>query len=141
MSDEKINSITNYSITPELRHYGSKTRVKFNGSCLKQDKLTYTHGKIVNIYIVYAISKNFHISSYSTLENCLFRPVRLTKNNDIDKSKCSEYGIGFYRKGEFLVSNGSGRNCIMFGVDMSFSVHVDNKKNILKFLVKVLQKN
>ena len=31
----------------------SKIRVKFNGSCLKQDKVTYTHGKLVNIYIVY----------------------------------------------------------------------------------------
>ena len=48
MSDEKINSITasNYSITPELSCYGSKIRVKFNGSCLKQGNLTYTHEKI-----------------------------------------------------------------------------------------------
>ena len=37
LSDERINSITlsNYSITPELSFYGTKTRVKFNGSCLK----------------------------------------------------------------------------------------------------------
>ena len=36
LSDEKINSIiaSNYSITPALSYYGSKTRVKFNGSCL-----------------------------------------------------------------------------------------------------------
>ena len=54
-SEERVNSITasNYSITPELSYYGSKIRVKFNGSPLKQDKLTYTYGKIVNIYIVY----------------------------------------------------------------------------------------
>ena len=41
LSDEMINSITtsNYSITPELSYYGSKIRVKFNGSSLKQDKL------------------------------------------------------------------------------------------------------
>ena len=25
--------------------------VKFNGSCLKQDKVTFNHGKIVNMYI------------------------------------------------------------------------------------------
>ena len=44
LSDERINSITtsNYSITPELSHYGTKTRVKFNRSCLKQDKATIT---------------------------------------------------------------------------------------------------
>ena len=36
LSDERINSITtyNYSITQELSHYGTKARVKFNGSCL-----------------------------------------------------------------------------------------------------------
>ena len=38
-----INSITasNYSITPELSYYDSKTTVKLSGSCLKQDKATY----------------------------------------------------------------------------------------------------
>ena len=59
LSDGCINSITasNYSITPELSYYRSKIRVKFNGSCLKQVKITYTHGKIVNTYTVYEISK------------------------------------------------------------------------------------
>ena len=34
LSDEMINSITtsSYSITPELSHYGTKIRVKFNES-------------------------------------------------------------------------------------------------------------
>ena len=66
LSGERISSITpsNCSITPELSHYGTKTRVKFNRSCLKQDKSTYSHGTIVNIYIVYKLSKNYNISSY-----------------------------------------------------------------------------
>ena len=74
LSDERINSITasNYSITPRLSCYGSKIRVEFNGSCLKQDKATYSLGTIANIYIVCGISKNYNISSYPTLENCLF---------------------------------------------------------------------
>ena len=57
--DERINSITasNYSITSKLSYYGSKIRVKFNGSCLKQDKATYSHEAIANIYSVYEISK------------------------------------------------------------------------------------
>ena len=41
------------SLTPELSYYGTKTRVKFTGSCLKQPKISYTHEKVVNIYIVY----------------------------------------------------------------------------------------
>ena len=71
MSDERINSnaASNYSITPELSYYCTKARVKFSGSCLKQDKTTYNHGTIVNIYIVYEISKNYNISSYPALES------------------------------------------------------------------------
>ena len=73
LSDERINSNTasNHSITPELSYYGIKTRVEFNGSFLQQDKVTYNHGTIVNIYIVCEISKNYNTSSYPTLENCL----------------------------------------------------------------------
>ena len=46
----------------------------------KQDKITNALGKEVNIYIVYEISKNVNISSYPTLENCLFGTITLTKN-------------------------------------------------------------
>ena len=40
-SDEIINSNTasNHSITPKLSNYGNKTKVEFNGSCLKQDNI------------------------------------------------------------------------------------------------------
>ena len=77
MFDERINSITtsNYIITPSLEYLGAKIRVKFNGSCLKQDKIAYNHGKIVNIHIVYEIYKNYNNSSYPTLENCLYGAV------------------------------------------------------------------
>ena len=37
------------SLTPALSYYGTKTRVKFNGSCLQQPKLSCTHGTIENI--------------------------------------------------------------------------------------------
>ena len=47
--------------------------------CFKQDKITYTHGNVVNIYIVYEINKNDSTSSDPALENCLFGPVSLTK--------------------------------------------------------------
>ena len=86
--------------------------------------------KIVNIYIVYEINKNFPICSYSALENCFFGAVSLTKNNDIDMYKYFGYGIGFDRKGKLSFGNGFGRNCIISGVDMSSSVHIDNKKKI-----------
>ena len=61
LPDERIDSIktANHSITPFLDYYGTKTRVEFNGSCLKQDKITFDHGKIVSIYIVYEVNEQF----------------------------------------------------------------------------------
>ena len=134
LSDERINSSTasNHSITPELSYYGTKTRVKFIGSCLKQGKATYNHGTIVNIYIAYEISKNYNISNYPTLENCLFGAVSLIKHVDIDQYKYSGYDIEFDRKREFSFDNVFGRNCIIFKAHMSSSIHANNKaKNIL----------
>ena len=53
----------------------------------------------------------------------------MTKNDDIDKYGYSGYGIGFDRKSSFsFPSGGFGQNVIIFGVDMSSSAHVDNKK-------------
>ena len=52
---------------------------------MKQDKFTFNHGKVVNIYIVYEVNKSINISDYLALENCLFGAVSLTKNTDIDK--------------------------------------------------------
>ena len=94
-----------------------------------QDKITFTHRNIVNIYIVYEINLwDRGYDDYPVLENYLFGPVKLTKNPDIDKYKYSGYGIGFDRRGTFSVSGGSGRNVIIIDVDMSSSVHVNNKR-------------
>ena len=133
LSDENIAPhATNeyYSLNPNSTYFGAKTRAEFKGSCLKQDKIMHTLWTIVNIYIGCEISKNFPISSYPTLENRLFGAVSLTKNVDIDKYKYSGYGIGFDRKGKFSVGIGFGRNCIIFGEDMSSSVHVIRWYNI-----------
>ena len=123
-------SAANNFLTPSLNYLGTKIRVKFSGSCLNQNKVTYTHGKIVNIYTVYEINKKDNtVISDPTLENCLSGAVTLTKNADIDKYKYSGYGIGFNRKGSFSFQSGEyGQNVIIFGVDMSFSTRIDNKK-------------
>ena len=79
-----------------LNYLGTKIRVRYSGSWLKENKIIYNHGKIVHIYIVSEINKNYNTtSSDPTLENCLFRRVSLTKNCDIDQYNYSRYGIGF----------------------------------------------
>ena len=50
-------------------------------------------------------------------------------NADIDKFKYSAYGTGFDKKGFFSYrSGGTSRNVIIFGVIMSSSAKIDNKK-------------
>ena len=104
---------------------------------MKQGKITFNHGKIVTIYIVYEISKQINISDYPTLGNVLFGAVSLTKNADINKYKYFRYGIGFYRHGSFSFPGiGLGRNVISFGVDMSSSTKSDNRKKYILVLGK-----
>ena len=72
----------------------------------------------------------------------MFGAVKLTNNADIDKYLYSGYGIGFDRKGSFSFPGGGfGLNVIIFGVDMSSSVHVDNKKKDILIIGKVQHKD
>ena len=97
---------------------------------MKQDKITYTHGKLVNIYIIYEMNKKDNpITNDPTLEICLFGTVTLTKNVNVDRYRYSGYGIGFDRKGSFSFSGGGyGQNVLILGVEISFSSHIDKKK-------------
>ena len=53
----------------------------------------------------------------------------MTKNADIEKYKYSGYGIGFDRRSSFsFPSGGFGQNVLIFGADMSTTIHIDNKK-------------
>ena len=132
LPDERINSIKTpgYGITLKLNYCGTKTRVEFNGSCLKQDKITSTNRKIVKIYIIYELTGSTSEHNDPTVKYSLFGAVRLTKNAEIDKYGYSGYGIGFDRRGGFpFPGGGFGSNVIFFGVDMNSSVHVYNKKS------------
>ena len=57
LSNESIKAISTSDIrlNPTISYYGTKIRVKFTGGCLKQWKISYTHRKVVNIYIVYEL--------------------------------------------------------------------------------------
>ena len=106
---------------------------------MQQKIVTYSHKKFINLYVVYEIT-NFHsINSYLTPTNVLFGAVKLTKNVDIDKYKYSGCEIGFDRHGFYLhPSGGTGRNVIIFGVDMSSSTKIDNKEKDILILGKCL---
>ena len=128
LSTENIDPPTT-SLFPSINYVGNKIRVKFSGSCLKQsNKLTYTHKKIENIYIVYERGASSSNVNDPTQESCLFGAI--TKNAEIDKYRYSGYGIGFDRIGRFSFPGGAvGQNLLICGADMSSSAHIDNKKN------------
>ena len=116
------------SHTPVLSYYDTKTKVKFTWTCLRQLKVSYTHSAIVNIYIVCELGASGSHTNDPVLKK-LFRAVKVTKNADIDKYRNSGYGIGFDSRSNFsFPSGGFGQNVLIFGADMSFSVHIDNKK-------------
>ena len=76
-------------------------RLKFTGSCLKQDKITYAHKKRVNISMVCELGACSSYSDDPMRKNRLFGSVTLTKNDDIDKYWYSGYGIRFDKKLSF----------------------------------------
>ena len=123
-------AVSDNGLTPLIDYYVSKVRVKFNKGCLKQpNKLTYDYGRKLNIYIVYQIGASSCNDSDPTLKNCLFGAVSLTKNADIEKYGYSGYGIGFDWRSSFSFPGGEfGQNVLIFGVDMSSSADIDNKK-------------
>ena len=74
LSDGKINAPGTSSSNDQasiLEYGGAGIRLKFKGDSLRQNKVIYSHGKIVNIYTVYEISSAFTRKSSFTLKNSL----------------------------------------------------------------------
>ena len=91
---------------------------------------------MVNLLIVYELNSCFlDLETDFTLVGCLFGGVKITKNAITDKYSYSGYGIEFNtREYHSLSDGGIGKNVIIFGINMSSSVHIDNKvKDILIF--------
>ena len=92
---------------------------------------------VVNIYIVYKLDPISSRDTTFTIQNALFGAVQITKNGDTSKYNYRGYGICFDESEEFTHVRKRGnfndttmaRNVIIFGVDMSFSKHANNKAN------------
>ena len=93
---------------------------------------------VINIYIVYKLDPIASSRDTTfTIQNALFGALQITKNADTSKYNYKEYGICFDENEEFTHVRKEGnfnhttlaRNIIIFGVDMSFSKHANNKPN------------
>ena len=96
LSSESIKPPTtsDNSFTPALNPYGTKKKVNFSRDCLKQSKISYTHEKVVNIYIFYKLGASSSNDNDPTLKSCLFAAVTLTKNTDIEKCNPENFLLG-----------------------------------------------
>ena len=131
LSDEKfILTVTSTDKSATKAIYdNTRIKVGFNGDLLRQNQVTYNHKPVVNIRTVYETTPDTKTSNI-TLENCLFGAIKITKNSEDDKCKYSGYGIGFDSRESFShPSGGNGTNVIIFGADLSSSVHANNKVN------------
>ena len=100
---------------------------------------------VVNIYIVYKLDPlaSTRDKSY-TIQNALFGAMQITKNTtDYDKNNYKGYGICFDERSEFghtITEDGfahttDARNVLIFGADMSFSVHATNRATHIYLMV------
>ena len=96
------------------------------------------NNNVVNIYIDYKL--DLIASSRDTtftIQNALFGAMQITKNTDTSKYDYKGYGICFDERSEFghtiteggFVHTTDARNVLIFGADMSFSVHKTNRAN------------
>ena len=102
---------------------------------------------VINIYVVYKVDpiSSTRNADY-TVQNALFGTMKITKNADSSKNNYTGYGLRFDEGDEFghIVKKVSfdrttdARNVIIFGVDMSSSIHATNRANNIYVMGKGL---
>ena len=127
---------------PELKNDG-RMYVYLQGSYFKQNSLLNTNKVIsigiINIYCVYKLDPIASSRDTSfTIQDALFGAMQITKNaTDNSKNSYKGYGICFDEGSQFghtrteggRTYTTNGRNVLIFGADMSFSVHRTNRAN------------
>ena len=124
---------------PDIKNDG-RIYVYLSGNHLQQNKvIILNNDNVINIYCVYEIQPTSSSRDTSfTIQNALFGAMQITKNaTDNSKNNYKGYGICFDERSQFghTITEGgfahttNGRNVLIFGVDMSFSVHATNKAN------------
>ena len=96
MSDGSIKppSASDNSLHPAINYFDSfRIQFRFDGHSLKEEKATFAHKQVVNIYIVYVNLWQFNVGQNFTPGNCLLE--LLMTNAYPDKYKNSGYCIGF----------------------------------------------
>ena len=111
----------------------------FKGRRLNQRNTTFTPLNVITYFIIYELDTwSRELNSDVNLKDCLFGGVKLAENAEQDKYVCSGYGIGFVWRPLFSLPNfDCCKNVIIFGVDMTSSVHINNIKRYLNSCSKL----
>ena len=125
---------------PNIKNDG-RMHVHLSGNHFQQNKVIIpNNNNAINIYCVYELDSVTSSRDTSfTIQNALFGAMQITKNaTDSDKNNYKGCGICFDERSQFghtITENGitytytNGRNVLIFGVDMSFSIHATNRAN------------
>ena len=139
-SDSNMNAIVDSGgHLPNIKNDG-RIHVHLIGNHFQQNKVIIpNNNNAINIYCVYELDAIASSRDTSfTIQNALFGAMQITKNaTDSDKNNYKGYGICFDERSQFghtITENGvtytsNSRNVLIFGADMSFSVHATNKAN------------
>ena len=128
---------------PDLKN-DARMHVYLSGNYFKQDKTRIpNNNNAINIYIVYKLDPIASSRDTTfTIQNALFGAMQITKNADTSKYDNKGCGICFDERSEFghTITEGGfahttdARNILIFGADMSFSVHKTNRANHIYFM-------
>ena len=124
---------------PDIKNDGT-LYVYLSGNHFQQNKVIIPNNNdVINIYCVYEIQTIAPSRDTSfTIQNALFGAMQITKHaTDNSKNNYKGYGICFDERSQFgqtITEDGrahttNGRNVLIFGVNMSFSVHATNRAN------------
>ena len=139
-SDSNMNAVANAKTNlPNFKNDG-RIHVYLSGNHFQQNVADIPNNdNVINIYCVYKLDPITSTKNTSfTIQDALFGAMQITKNaTDSDKNNYKGYGICFDERSQFghtITENGvthtsNGRNVLIFGADMSFSVHATNKAN------------
>ena len=138
-SDSNMNAFANAkSNLPNLKNDG-RMHVHLSGNHFQQNKVIIpNNNNAINIYCVYKLDPIASSRDTTfTIQNSSFGAMEITKNADTSKYDYKGYGICFDEGDTFshkITEDGHvhvtmGRNSIIFGVDMSSSIHATNRAN------------
>ena len=104
MPDEKIilTVTSTDKCTTKTIYDNARIKFRFNGDLLRQNQVTYNHGPIVNICIVYGTTPDFKTSNI-TLQNCLFGAIKLTKILTLTNRNIQDMVLGLIQEEVFYI--------------------------------------